>query len=62
MEDKNDRWSEFYKQTQRHYTIQMIILVVSLVVLLACIPLGIVFFNWVIESDLPDWLKWLLLR
>lgn len=62
MGENNDVWSKFYKKQKRILDIQTVILWASVIAILVCIPLGIIYFQWVIESDLPDWLKWLLLR
>ena len=46
--------------TVRKYDILVILL--YLVAIVLCVALGAWFFKFVIDSDLPDWLKYIILK
>ncbi len=64
--DKDNRTNEIFKKIEKHIDYEILGHIIGILITIVCLVLATALsawiFNVVMASDMPDWLKYVLLR
>jgi hypothetical protein len=64
--DKDNRTNEIFKKIEKHIDYEILTYIIGIIIVILCLALTFALsawiFNAVMASDMPDWLKYVLLK